>query len=389
MTTTRFCSHPFRSIGWNLILSAGLILPALLLPGGWAGETPAPLHVFGATDAIARVEVGVAYYLPRGRVPLPDWRERVEYHMKRVQSFHHREFGRQSVLTYRVLPEPFTASAARDGLPKDDVNHFFWHIVNEVWESGKLTFSPEAFPIVLVLSDVNFSPGYSDWTRECDGKGCLFPEPHSDCAGHVASTGEDRPGTRCGGARALFWPENHIGLGLVTADGWRAPMTGTDCVIYHEGVGHSLGLPHPEPINDSVMGLAQYVYPLNQTWIDEDQKEAMGWVKHEIDQTDLFSAFTVSHTPARPTAEDTVTVTAKLPKPFAVQSIQLEYQTGLWLPFRPADFTGREERDESQCFFWKIGPVSLGQSIGYRVRVEVRGGQREEFWSYYKVRGNG
>jgi len=371
---------------WKRLFAIVLALAAWFLPAGQAGEPPAPLHVYGATDTITRVEVGVAYYLPRGRAPLPDWRDRVEYHMKRVQSFHHREFGKQSKLTYHILPEPFIASVAREGFPKDDVNDFFWHIVNEVWESGKITFSPEAFPIVLVLADVNFSPGYSDWTRACDGQGCLFPEPHGDCAGHVTGTGEDRPGTRCGGARALFWPEKHIGLGLVTADGWRVPLTGTDCVVYHEGVGHSLGLPHPEPIDDSVMGLAQYVYPINQTWIDEDQKEAMGWVKKEIDHTDLFSSFTVNQAPQRPQASGPVTITAQLPLRFKVQSIQLEYQTGLWIPFHSAGEPVREEREGSQFFSWKISPVPVGQSIGYRVRVVAAGGMREEIWSYYKVR---
>jgi len=387
MTMTRFSPSLVRFFVWNLIFPAGIALSGWLIPAGWAGEPSAPLHGFGVADSIGQVEVGVAYYLPRGRIPLPDWRERVEYHMKRAQSFHHREFGKQSKLTYRILEDPFVASASRDEMPKDDVDQFFWHIVNEVWNSGKFTFSPEAFPIILVLSDVNFSPGYGDWTRECDGIGCPFSEPHTDCAGHVTETGEDRPGTRCGGARALIWPERHIGLALVTADGWRVPITGTDCVVYHEGVGHSLGLPHPEPLNDSVMGLAQYVHPIHKSWIDADQKEAMGWVKHEIDYTDLFSSFEVSHAPSRPGAQDTVTITVKLPEHFAVQSILLEYQTGLWLPFRSARFQGQEERDGFQYFTWTIGPVPIGQSIAYRARVATRGGQQEEFWNYYKVRG--
>ena len=85
------------------------------------------------------------------------------------------------------------------------------------------------------------------------------------------------PGAASGGARSLYQPDRGVGWGLVSGDGWRVPYSGTDCVVYHEGVGHPIGLPHPEPGDDSVMSLAQYKYWLNETWIDEPQKRKLGW----------------------------------------------------------------------------------------------------------------
>ena len=68
-----------------------------------------------------------------------------------------------------------------------------------------------------------------------------------------------------------------LGVGLVSGDGWRVPYSGSDCAVYHEGIGHPVGLPHPEPLDDSVMGTAQYKYWINQTWVNRSQKQALGW----------------------------------------------------------------------------------------------------------------
>lgn len=344
------------------------------------------MHVFGATDGIKKIDVQVPYYVPSDREPLQDWRERVEYHLCRVKKFHDREFCGQSELIYTIYPSPFVGSVTRSGFPQDDVNRFFWYIINDVWHSGRISFDEDMFPILLVLSDVNFSPGYDDWTRTCNGDGCIFPGPHSKCAGHVKDTGEDRPGTRCGGARSVFWPEKHIGLGLVTADGWRVPIKGTDCVVYHEGVGHAIGLPHPEPIDNSVMGLAQYEDSINKTWVNEDQKEKLGWRHAPIDRSDLFSTFEVSHSPTNPSATSTVIVKAKFPSRFIAQSITAKCQNGLREPFQSLGEAGMVRVGDNTLAYWCLPPLPVGESVGYRVRIETTNGEREEIWNYYKVR---
>jgi hypothetical protein len=347
----------------------------------------AEMHTRSATDSIKVIDVQVVYYLPNDSIPLDDWHDRIEYLMRRAQKFHNREFEGQSQFNYSIYAEPFVSSATLAGLPKDDVNKFYWYMINEVWHSGKLNFEADAFPIILLLSDNNFSPSYNDWTRVCSGEGCTFAEPHSKCAGYVNSEGEDRPGSRCGGSRSVFWPQKHIGLGLVTADGWRVPMVGSDCVVYHEGIGHSIGLPHPEPINNSIMGLAQYHGSINQTWIDEDQKLDLGWKEEDsVDHDSLFSTFSVSHSPLRPSATDPVHITASFPKRFIPTKIETEYQRNIREPFQKIGPNYTIEEDDYINISWIIDPVPQGESVAYRIRIETTNGEKEELWSYYKIR---
>lgn len=51
-----------------------------------------------------------------------------------------------------------------------------------------------------------------------------------------------------------------VGVGLVTQEAWLHPeLPGSACVVYHEGLGHALGMPHPTVRSKyCVMDLAQY-----------------------------------------------------------------------------------------------------------------------------------
>lgn len=349
-------------------------------------DSPPNIHTFGGQDNIQHIHVYAVYYLHQNVTSLSDWNERIDYHLQRAQKFHHRELASQSRLTYSIYPKPFIATKSKDEFPKEDVNAFYWHIINDVWHSGKIEFAKDSFPILLVFSDMNFSPGYDDWTRTCDGKGCPFPEPHSDCQGWITDRGEDRPGSRCGGARSVYWPEKHIGLGLVTADGWRVPIKGSDCVVYHEGIGHAIGLPHPEPLNDSVMGLAQYVDSIQKTWIDEDQKETLGWQKTKINRLDLFSTFEVYHTPSKPSEKDSVTITATFPSHFSDYSIKAEYQTILTDAFQEIETPSIKKSDSMTHISWTLPPRPVGKCVGYRIRICASDNSTETIWNYFQIR---
>lgn len=363
------------------------VFMALAISFAWAEDSAVSgVHALGSADSLRQIGVDVFYYVPGDVKPLADWRQRIDYLMRRAQKFHRREFTGQSDFTYRIGAEPFIASATSAGFPRDDANNFYWHIMNEVWNSGQARFETGEFPIILVFSENNYSPSYDDWTRECSGEGCIYPGPHSECGGYVGPDGEDRPGSRCGGARAVFWPEKHIGLGLVTADGWRVPIKGSDCVVYHEGIGHSIGLPHPEPIDDSVMGLAQYVDSLQKTWIDDNQKISLGWKKEEIDNSDLFSTFCVEHSPHRPSASQPVHITATYPARYQNSVIQAEYQSRLYEPFQKIESQIAWMNDGQYNVVWTLKPVETGKSIAYRVRIVTPAGETEEIWHYYKVR---
>ena len=152
----------------------------------------------------------------------------------------------------------------------DDPNQTFFNTTGEARETLKWPGKREGFPILLVLSEINWRE-LDDFTRTrlIDGvpkfEGTLSPD------------GRHFPGAESGGARATYDGEKGEGVGLVSADGWRVPYSGSDCVVYHEGVGHAIGLPHPEPADDSVMCFAQYNFWINQTWVTPSQKKALGW----------------------------------------------------------------------------------------------------------------
>lgn len=344
------------------------------------------IHVFGASDSLAKIEVQAVYFLPQDRRPLPDWKDRIQYYMDRAKKFHQRELCGQSVLNYAIYPSPFVSAVQQNKFPKDDPNNFYWAIINEVVSSNRIRFTPGQLPILVVFSDHNFSPGYDDWSRECNGTGCPFPAPHSECKGYVLSNGDDRPGTRAGGARSVFWPEKHIGLGLVTADGWRVPLKGCDCVVYHEGLGHAFGLPHPEPIDNSVMGLAQYVDSIQKTWINDKQKESLGWSKQEIKKDDLFSLFDVNHFPLKPSANDTIRITASFPGQYLAFHIEAEYQDDLWKPFVSLGKGKFQILKDQINLIWDLPKLPKGMSLSYRVKISSPQGNSDEIWHYVKNR---
>ena len=118
--------------------------------------------------------------------------------------------------------------------------------------------------------------------------------------------GQHFPGAASGGARALYNPRRGIGWGLVSADGWRVPYRGSDCVVYHEGCGHTVGLPHPEPGNGSVMSMGQYRGWISESWLDKEQKTRLGWTPDDVSldkQLELFSTFRAIPSPLVPEPE--------------------------------------------------------------------------------------
>ena len=161
------------------------------------------------------------------------------------------------------------------------------------------------------------------------------------------------------------------------------PTTVRDCVVYHEGLGHTLGLPHPDPMNDSVMGTAQYVYALNETWLDKDQKQQMGWhpPRNPTDlDDDLFSKFSAKYQPASPVIGQEVVVRFTWPKNAQVDRLTVAVQTdlfGAWhqlpnpVPNLPPDSIS-------------LGSFTEPTPVSYRVRVQLRNGQNTEIWSYFQ-----
>src|SRR5437660_717827 len=55
----------------------------------FAEAARAEIHTCGGSDNISRVDVVEVYFLPKGRITVPDWRDRLEYFARRIPIFRH------------------------------------------------------------------------------------------------------------------------------------------------------------------------------------------------------------------------------------------------------------------------------------------------------------
>ena len=326
-----------------------------------------------------QIEVTVVYFLPQDRPPLPDWRERVDYYCQRITEFHQREFDQQSTLKTIARPEPFRSARTTTQLRSGDANFIFFQTLQEVHDALKFGEGKhQAFPILLVLSEINWKP-LDDFYR-------LHPTPRGlEHEGNL-SNGRHFPGAESGGARATYLADRGIGWGLVSADGWRVPYSGSDCVVYHEGVGHTVGLPHPDELNNSVMGLGQYAGGINESFLNVDQKERLGWKRSEAaPSASLFTKFRAIPDPAVPQPGQTARVKCDWPPAAQLDSLRVRVQTDLWGAWHevqtpvPADGAFPEAIS--------LGTFDRPTPVRYRINAVLKDGQKAELWGYFQVRG--
>jgi hypothetical protein len=360
----------------------GLLLHVVLawLGMGLAAAARGEVRTWDGKHGIERIEVAVVYFLPRERQALPDWRERVDYFCRRIEKFHAREFSGQSTLKTKVWDEPFRSEKSTEELRGGDANFIFFQTLREVdarWAPERGEQAP--YPILLVLSDINWGP-LEDFYRLRTQDGKLEFE------GQLIQ-GRHFPGAASGGARATYLADRGAGWGLVSADGWRVPYSGTDCVVYHEGVGHPIGLPHPEPANDSVMSLAQYRGWISESWLDEDQKQRLGWTPPDEKPNltgDLFSTFRAIPSPRIPRPGEEVVLKCDWPEGAKLRSARVRIQTDLIGPWSEAASAGAGAPPASL----PLGRFEQPTPVSYRVDVELEDGQTEELWGYFQVRAH-
>jgi len=336
------------------------------------------LKTWDGRHSIDQIEVTVVYFVPQDRAALPDWKDRVEYFRKRIEQFHAREFGGQSTLTARMTDQPFVSEFTTAELRDGDGDFIFFRTLREV--DNRLEFGRgerAGYPILLVLSDINWRP-LEDFYRlkSRDDGGVEFEGQIID--------GRHFPGAASGGARATYLADRGVGWGLVSADGWRVPYSGTDCVVYHEGVGHPIGLPHPQPGNSSVMSLGQYRGWISESSLDNDQKQKLGWQKPEqpARRDDLYSVFRAIPEPKVPQPGQAVRLKCDWPEGARLKSMRVRVQTSLrgpWIEL-PGSASGDVPGDVVLSTFDRATPVS------YRLDVELEDGQTAELWGYFQVR---
>lgn len=373
-----FAAHPNSPIASPLAIG---LLGLLALLGG--SSLRAELTTWDGRHPIDRIELTVVYFVPNDAAPLPDWRERVDYYCQRLQQFHHREFAGQSELQVVVRPEPFQSELSTAQLRRGDANRIFFRTLREV--DRKLNFSahhPDAFPILLVLSEINWRV-LDDFYRvkpTDDGQWLFDGNYHG---------GRHFPGAAAGGARATYLADAGRGWGLVSGDGWRVPYSGTDCVVYHEGVGHPIGLPHPDPINASVMGTGQYHGWINESWLDEEQKLRLGYRRPEhpaARDNDLFTALTAVPQPRVPRPDEAVALQLTWPEGGTLSELRVHIQTDLYGPWTAVAVESAAGSDGGLPRQISLGSFDRPTPVSYRVEATLADGQHAQVWGYFQVR---
>lgn len=337
------------------------------------------LRSWDGSHRIEDIEVSLVYFVPKDATPLPDWKERLKYYAQRIEQFHHRELDGQSTLSANLPEAPFRSTQTVGHLRQGDANAIFFKTLGEVDKT--LSFAQgqrTAFPILLVLSEINWKPLDDFYRVKPTGAGQWVFEGNYRNGRHF-------PGAESGGARAMFLKDRGVGWGLVSADGWRVPYSGSDCVVYHEGVGHSIGLPHNQPADGAVMSLAQYNGWINESWLDQAQKKRLGWVAPETRQepkNDLFSCFTAIPEPAVPKPNEAVSLKLTWPEPATIKSLRVRIQTellGPWLDVPSVSAATPLDR----C---ALGKFDRATPVSYRIDAETTDAQRVELWGYFQVR---
>ena len=369
-----------------LLTSCRVLVRACVLLALTSLSAAAGTKTWDGRHDTSMIDVKVVYFVPQDRNALQDWRDRLDYYAERLERFHRREFQGQSKLNIQVHPEPFVSNATTQELRRGDANRIFFQTLSEVDQRLKFARGDQqaGFPILLVLSEINHRP-LDDFYRLIHIDGTFRFEG-------VDRNGLHFPGSSRGGARATYMADRGIGWGLVSAYGWRVPYLGSECVVYHEGLGHTVGLPHPEPGNGSVMSQGQYRGGLNLSWLDKDQKQRMGWKLSKGDAVSADPAFEIRALPfpQRPRPGQMVGLKLDVPEKVQVQGVRVRYQTAIDGPWIDA-LTVNEPQlakvadKSSRTINVKVAAFERPTPVSYRVDIQTDKGETE-IWGYLQVR---
>lgn len=342
-------------------------------------EVQGQLKTWDGRYPIDQIEVTMVYFVPKDRKPISDWKERLDYYAKRIEQFHQREFQGQSQLTVKVREEVFSSKFSTEQLRVGDANQIYFKTMEEVDRGLKFGRSEgDTFPILLVMSEINWRP-LDDFFRVRPKNGKLEFEGNYNNGRHF-------PGAESGGARAVYWDNVGKGWGLVSADGWRVPYSGSDCVVYHEGVGHTIGLPHTDDANPSVMSLGQYYGWINESYVDVTQKRKLGWKPQEQDNNTLFSKFTAIPSPAVPKPAEKTELRCTWPEGATLTSVVVEIQSRLDAPWVVVKEYAEAELVSGPPASIDLGTFDRPTPISYRLRVTAKDQPQVELYGYFQVR---
>jgi len=206
----------------------------------------------------------MVYFVPQDRTSRCHWRERVGYYAQRIERFHAREFDGLSRLTVVIREQPFLSPRSSAELRAGDADFIFFETLREVESALAGEFpQPGVFPVLLVLSDINWRE-LDDFYRLRLVGASINSRARSSTAGTFRRRIGGRPLVVSAGART------RLGTGQ---RGWLARAVQRFRLRgLPRGCGTSVGLPHPDPGDGSVMSLAQYQFWINQSWVEESQR---------------------------------------------------------------------------------------------------------------------
>jgi hypothetical protein len=115
-----------------------------------------PPHTFDGKYEIAKIDLTVVYLVPRDRNPLVDWRDRVDYFIKRIRAFHHRESAGLSELEVCVHARPLIVLKTSREIRGDNADQTFENSTSEARSALRWPRKRQGFPVLLVLSDINW-----------------------------------------------------------------------------------------------------------------------------------------------------------------------------------------------------------------------------------------
>lgn len=349
----------------------------------WCAQALGEVKTWDGKHSLEKIELTAVYFLPSDREPLPDWEDRVRYYCRRLEAFHAREFQGQSALKTIVHSKPLRSERTTEQLRSGDADYIYFQTLREADTALKFARGERAaFPILLVFSDLNWRPLDDFWRAKPTAAGKWEFEGNFNGRRHF-------PGAAAGGARAAYLAERGVGWGLVSGDGWRVPYSGSDCVAYHEGVGHTVGLPHPQPSNDSVMSHGQYKGWLGESWLDDEQKQRLGWkaTEEKPKRDDLFSRFQALPEPLVPKPDQAVALKLVWPGEAKVKSLRVRVQTDLWGPWHEMT-TVSTDSPATAPEQVALGKFDRPAPVSYRVDAALENGDTVELWGYFQVREN-
>ena len=202
-------------------------------------------HLYGYPNIdFSQLKIYAFYLVPKDRVPVADWKQKIDTLLNRVKTFHESQLKGSSVITYEIYDQPIIGSFTTQGYRDKGYGGWYGAMCGEVMPVKDPIFGQFASYII-----------FADWGQEDDCSNYYV----NRCKGEIDISDIKQ----CGGAGAAHWGNyngGYAGCGLIPEEAWKHPeVPGTDTVVYHEGFGHAANIPHSNPLDPSgVMGTAYY-----------------------------------------------------------------------------------------------------------------------------------